>query len=137
MGGQYLRKNSGFTLTEAIVIVAVVSFFLSALLPFILENLTASARSKKRLLAYETAYGKLEDLRQQDFDTLADGAFPVPNVDGATGQVTVAQVDLNGDNVMEADIVSAKVDVTYLEKGQAKTINLNTLITRDGVIENE
>mgnify|MGYP001561366569 FL=1 len=61
----------------------------------------------------------------------------MPNVDGATGQVTVAQVDLNGDNVMEADIVSAKVDVTYLEKGQAKTINLNTLITRDGVIENE
>lgn len=136
MGGLTLNKK-GFTLIEAIIIVLVVSIFLSALLPFIVENLTANARSKKRLLAYETAYAKLEELRHQNFDGLLDGSFTVPNVDGATGQITISPVDLNADGTYDVDIVAAKVEVVYQEKGEAKTISLNTLITRDGVIENE
>lgn len=137
MGGLTLKNKKGFTLTEAILIVAVVSVFLSALLPFIVENLTANARSKKRLLAYEAGYGKLEDLRHQTFDSLTDGSFTVSNVDGATGQVTISQVDLNNDGVVENNILGAKVEVLYQEKGQNKSISLNTLITKNGVINNE
>jgi len=137
MGGFKFNNKRGFTLIEAILIVAVVSIFLSALLPFIVENLTANARSKKRLLAYEAAYSKLEDLRHQNFDSLTDGSFAVTKVDGGTGQVTVSEVDLNQDGVMENDILGAKVEVLYQEEGEPKSISLNTLITRDGVIDNE
>lgn len=137
MEGLTISNKKGFTLIEAIIIVAVVSVFLSALLPFIVENLTANARSKKRLMAYEAAYSKMEELRSQDFDTISDTAFVVTGIDGASGQIDISDIDLNGDGLAESDILAAKVEITYPEKGETRNITLNTLITRDGVIENE
>jgi type II secretory pathway pseudopilin PulG len=136
MGGKYFKNNKGFTLTEAIVIVAVVSIFLSALLPFIVENLTINPRSKKRLVAYEAAYAKVEDLRHQNFIDLANASFAVPEISGASGQVTISGIDIDEDGYDESDIVKAKVDVSYPEKGETKTMTLNTLIADGGIINN-
>jgi len=136
MGGIYLKNNQGFTLTEAIILVVIVSIFLSAVLPFTVENLTATARSKKRLQVYEAAHGKTEDLRHQAFDSLASGSF-TPGVPGTTGQVTISGVDLDGDSIDEDDVVMAKVDVNYPEKGTTKTLTINTLISKNGITNNE
>lgn len=136
MGGKYFKNNKGFTLTEAIVIVVVVSIFLSALLPFIVEGLTINSRSKKRLIAYEAAYAKVEDLRHQDFINLASGSFAVSGISGANGQVTISGIDIDGDGYDESDIVQAKVDVNYPEKGGTKTMTINTLIAENGIVNN-
>lgn|GEM_PF-2363682 len=120
---------------EAIILVVIVSIFLSAVLPFTVENLTANARSKKRLQVYEAAHGKVEDLRRQSFVDLANESF-TPAVSGATGQVTISDVDLDGDGNNESDIVMAKVDINYPEKGTTKTLTVRTLITENGLIKN-
>jgi type II secretory pathway pseudopilin PulG len=136
MGGTYLKNNQGFTLIEAIILVIIVSIFLSAVLPFTIENLTATARSKKRLQVYEAAHAKTEDLRHQSFASLTSGSF-TPAVPGTTGQVTISGVDLNGDSIEETDIVNAKIEVNYSEKGATKTLTINTLITKSGLIDND
>lgn len=137
MRGLYLKNEKGFTLTEAIILVVIVSIFLSAVLPFIVENLTANARSKKRLQVYEVAHGKLEDLRQQSFASLASGSFTPTGISGASGQVTIEGVDLNGDSVDEDDVVLAIVDVNYPEKGTTKTLTIKTLIAENGLTNND
>lgn len=136
MRGSYIKNNQGFTLAEAIVLVVIVSVFLSAVLPFTIENLTANARSKKRLQVYESAHGKAEDLRHQSFDSLESGSF-IPSVPGTTGQVTISAVDLNGDGNNEDDIVRAQIDVNYPEKGTTKTLTIKTLIAKNGLINND
>lgn len=136
MGGAYLKNRRGFTLTEAIILVVIVSIFLSAVLPFTVENLTANARSKKRLQVYEAAHGKTEDLRHQNFDGLASGSF-TPGVPGATGQVTISGVDLDGDGSIDEDVVMARVDVNYPEKGATKTLTIRTLIAENGLTNND
>ena len=136
MGGKYLKNNKGFTLTEAIILVVIVSIFMSAILPFIVENMTANARSKKRLMAYEAAYTEMEHQRSKLFSTLTSESFTPANVSGGTGQVTVS-TDINGDGQAETDIVKDTVNVTYVEKGQNKTISLSTLITKKGITSNE
>jgi len=136
MGGKQWLNNKGFTLTEAIMLVAIVAIFLSAILPFTVENLTANARAKRKLLAYQAVRGKVEDLRKQTFSTIVSGSFQTPAVPGGSGQVTVSN-DINGDASPETDILKVKVDVYYTEKGQTKTVTLTTFITKNGVSKNE
>jgi hypothetical protein len=110
---------------------------MSAILPFTVESLTASARSKKRLQVYEVAHSKVEDLRNQSFSSLATGSFTPTGIYGATGLVTIEGVDLNGDNVDEDDVVTAIVSVNYPEKGATKTLTIKTLIAKDGLTNND
>lgn len=130
----YLNKK-GFTLIEAVIMVVIVTLFLSAILPFTIENLTSSARSKKRLLAYEAAHAKVEDLRNQSFASITSGSFSVGNIAGASGTVQVSD-DINGDGSPESDIVEVTVTVSYPDKGQAKSVVLRTFITDGGIIPN-
>jgi len=128
-------NNKGFTLIEAVIMVVIVTLFLSAVLPFTIENLTSSARSKKRLLAYEAAHAKVEDLRNQTFSSIAAGSFNVDNIAGASGQVQISD-DIDNDGSPETDIIEVTVTVNYPDKGQTRSVVLRTFITDGGITSN-
>lgn len=129
MWREILKNKRGVTLVEIIILVVVVSLFIVGLFPLVTENMVLNNKTKTRLAAYEAAHKKIEELRNSSFDSLTSGTFTTPTVPRGSGVVTVSQ-DINGDGTNETNIVKVKVDVSYPEKDQTKTITLTTLISK-------
>lgn len=124
-----LKNKNGVTMMEIIILVSVISLFIVALIPLVTENMVANSKAKIRLNAYEAAHKKVEELRNTSFSSLVSGTFSTPTVQGGSGTVTIYQ-DIDGDGSNEANIIKAKVDVSYTDKDQAKTVTLTTLIAK-------
>lgn len=133
------KSQAGFSLVEIILVTLLVGFIILFIgnIPSALKLVGSSSHES---LAKEIASKKIEDSRSVPFDNLALGASPIgdsrlTSLPGGSGQVTVSACpDSICPTQQEKDLVKqVSIQVSWSEAGQTKNIQINTLITKDGL----
>lgn len=126
------NKNHGFTLIELLILVVILTIFLSAVLPLVVKNVYLNYQAKLKLKAQQAALVRIEELRAQDFNTLANGTFTVSSIPKAIGTVEISH-DIDADGSDESDIVLAVAKVSYPVRGELQDVVIRTYISKTGV----
>jgi len=125
-----LPKRLGFTLIEVLITLALVSVLISIF--FTATNIWRWIRHVRwQTFAKQIASREIEQLRNTPYDNLpASGSFSDSNmtkIPQGSGQMNIAVV--NG----QADLSQVKVTVFWVQEGQTKSIQLDTLMSKNGL----
>lgn len=125
-----LPKNSGFTLIEVLITLALISVLISIF--FTATNIWRWIRHVRwQTFAKQIASSEMEQLRNTPYNNLpASGSFSDPNmakIPQGSGQLNIAAV--NG----QTDLSQVKVTVFWVQEGQNQSIELDTLMSKNGL----
>jgi Tfp pilus assembly protein PilV len=132
-----LQSEKGASLVEIIIVILIVGFIL-----LVVSNIPSSifliGSSKYQSTAKQVASSKMEDLRVQGYDNLANGVVVISDprlntLPGGTGTIDVSDCPStlcsNGE-----EIKKVRVKIDWQESGKPKTIEINTLISKGGLL---
>lgn len=132
----HLTKNSGFSLIEILLVVLVAGMIIA-----VLANLTPTINllttSNRENTARQIVAKRIEDIRAQGFDNLANGTDPFsdPRLTSLpqSGASTIiedcpAQICVNSEPIKKVQI-----QVSWVENNQSKEFSATTLISKGGL----
>ncbi len=132
----FFKKESGVSLVEAILVILIVG--MTALLIGSLPNsFSLIGKSSHEAVAKEIALKKIEGLRSQTYDNLANGTSVLvdsrlSNLPTGSGQVTIGDcpnnVCTNGELIKQVD-----VNVDWVEAGKPREVKISTFIAKGGL----
>ncbi|OGE81348.1 MAG: hypothetical protein A2826_02215 [Candidatus Doudnabacteria bacterium RIFCSPHIGHO2_01_FULL_43_23] len=122
------KEQNGLTAIEAIFAILIIVIGLVVYTSSL--NLVKGVRSAKyQDIAYHIASKQIEDLRNTDFASLpASQATADPRLElllNGSGFVTITDIN--------SDLKQVNVNVTWIELGNTKSVNLDTLIYVSGI----
>ena len=122
------RPQAGFSTVEALFALLLIGITL-VIYTSSLNLIRLISATKGQQLAYHIAVHKMEDLRNIDFSSLpTSGNFSDPQMarlTSASGTITVTDID--------SDLRQVRVQVSWVDRGTNKTINLTTLFYQNGI----
>lgn len=131
-----MKKNSGFTLVELLLVVLVIIFLilLAVNLP---SSLGLVGNSHFSSLAKDIATQKIEDLRAQTYDNLANG-ITTPTDSRLSnlplGSITQTITDCSDPVCTHGEqLKQVNIQVDWTEKNNSKNIQLTTFIAKGGL----
>lgn len=127
---KFLPNQRGFSIIELLLVLVFMTAIISGIIPLLTRAIAANKNNKNKLLSYQAANAEIEDMRNTNFDTLADYTFNVSGVSQATGNVDISDVI---DGQVETDIVVATVTVSWPYKNKTENVELVTYIARYGI----
>lgn len=129
-------KAKGFSLIE-VVIVIMIAGFIVIILAQLPNSLGLIGNSKHESIAKQIAAKKIEDLRSQTYDNLVNGQSVVTDsrfseLPSAGGEVQIedcpAEICKNNEQTKKITVT-----INWKDAGKAKTLNVNTLISKGGL----
>lgn len=119
----------GFSLIEVLFTVAILSFALSGLLAMYINLFLSGDINRQMTLATNAALGKIEEIRNTDFDDLPSlngSGFGIP---GFSATDAVGRIEVS--NTAYTDLRQARVIVCFRQRGQriiGEDSNLNAVL---------
>lgn len=123
------KRNQGFTLTEIVILLAVVGIIISAILPLFLNVITVNKNAEYYSKAYKILDSKIENVRNLPFDSVANENFNIPELPQGAGTLSISNVV---DGEPQADIKEITVTIRWNFKKQSQ-VNAVTYLAKGGL----
>ena len=126
------KKNSGFTLIEALIAMAIFSIGILAVGSMQLWNTKNNTTGNLTTQATMLARQKIEELKNEDIGVLTAGTHPDPNnridENGNAGAIYTREWDIAGSGTLR----QITVRVTWNRRGQNRTVELESITRGNG-----
>jgi prepilin-type N-terminal cleavage/methylation domain-containing protein len=123
------RLKRGFTLTEIIILLAVVGIFISGIIPLFLNVIQVNKSAEYHSKAYKIVDTKLESLRSGDFENITSQTSNISEL--PNGSLIVASSDIV-DGAPQPDIKKVLITVRW-NFNRDQSVKIESFITRNGI----
>jgi prepilin-type N-terminal cleavage/methylation domain-containing protein len=130
MSNRSHHAEAGFSLMELLVTIVLAAIIFAAMIPFFVQAAKASSSDKARAVALNIAQGRIDAIRQIDFELVVDANL---NIAGTSNQfaTTVNEHAASGDKpytvtTHEVDIPASATDPRVVSKKVTVTVSWST-----------
>lgn len=128
---KYLKNEGGFSLIEVLVGVSLASVIMLSIIPLFWGSIFLNTESRNENVALWSARQRIEEIRNMTFDSVialpASETVDLPDLPSEQRKTEIK-------NSYGADIKEIVITCNWQGKTGPKTISINTLVSRNGII---